>query len=148
MKNSNSKNQSGPRQHSSAYAEPLSLPSSNAPKITPPPTSSPQAVAKMLPARSNTTSPAAKTVAVAAINGSLQTPQAKHPLLPNMIPTPILSSDWLYVGKKVAHRDTSDRWRRRGEVIDCLPFGEFIVKWEKIKKPQRMLRYELRDDHL
>lgn len=60
-------------------------------------------------------------------------------------PTGVVCSDWLYVGKKVGHRDTSDCWRRRGEVIDALPFGEFIVKWDEIKRPERMLRYDLRD---
>ena len=54
-------------------------------------------------------------------------------------------TDWLYVGKKVGHRDTLDRWRMRGEVIDVLPFGEFIVKWDEIKRPERVLRYDLRD---
>lgn len=53
-------------------------------------------------------------------------------------------SDWLYVGKKVSHRDTSDQWRMHGEVVEVLPFGEFIVKWDRIKRPERMLRYDLR----
>ncbi len=60
-------------------------------------------------------------------------------------PGVIRCTDWLCVGKKVGHRDTSDPWRMRGEVIDVLPFGEFIVKWDKIKRPERVLRDDLRD---
>ena len=63
----------------------------------------------------------------------------------NDAPGVIRCTDWLYEGKKVSHRDTSDRWRRHGEVIDALPFGEFIVKWDEIKRPERVLRYDLRD---
>ena len=55
----------------------------------------------------------------------------------------IINGDWLFVGKKVCHRDSSDRWRRRGEVVDVLPFGEFIVKWEDVRRPERVLRYDL-----
>ena len=53
--------------------------------------------------------------------------------------------DWLYVGKKVSHRNTWDQWRRRGEIINALPFGEFVVKWDQVKRPERVLRYDLRD---
>jgi hypothetical protein len=54
-------------------------------------------------------------------------------------------ADWIYIGKKVAHRDTSDRWRARGEVIEVHPYGYFVVKWDDIKRPERLLRYDLRD---
>jgi hypothetical protein len=59
---------------------------------------------------------------------------------------PDMPTDWLYVGKKVRHRDTSDKWRRSGEVIDTLPFGEFIVKWDEMKRPERVRRYDLNDN--
>lgn len=56
------------------------------------------------------------------------------------------SEDWIKVGKKVAHRDTYDHFRRSGEIIDILPYDEFIVKWDRIKQPERIFRNDLRDN--
>jgi hypothetical protein len=53
--------------------------------------------------------------------------------------------DWLYEGKRVGHRNTSDQWRRHGTVTEVHGDGYFVVKWDKIKRPERLLRNDLTD---
>lgn len=51
--------------------------------------------------------------------------------------------DWLHLGKRVSHKNSNDRFRQHGTIIDVHPYGYFIVQWDEIKTPERVTRNDL-----
>jgi len=53
------------------------------------------------------------------------------------------STERFIKGTIVTTRKGDDRRRCKGKVVDALPFGEFMVKWDSIERPERVLGYDI-----